>query len=488
MKKWKLFPKTFLYVFSLMSAISFISHALFYFMMPIVYTSRKEAKFQDTRQQLIEVLKEAPPNQIENMVSRYALQYQIGVFVNYDGAAYNLMVDNASPDSNDHSLQEAVETHWSIPNDSTDIDLSYLQDDFYTKTNSQLYSGTHFDTADGKPCYLLLLSTLQPVHEAKEAVIVFLPFTLLLSLFLAAVFALLYSRKITKPLSEISAMTARMKALDPSAVCHVETKDEIGMLSENVNALYQSLLTTIDDLQKENARVSEAEAAKVDFLRAASHELKTPVTALQGMLDSMIMGIGRYRDWETYLPVCRDMVQKFGVMIQEILDASKLNFSFEQETAEEVSMRAFMEKVLSPYSLIAKSKGIQINTDFSADFSAIFPANAMEKALSNILSNAVKYTKPSGRVGVYFNDRTVVIENECEPIPSNVLPHIFEPFYRPDFSRSRNLSSENPDGGNGLGLYITAKILNPLSYRFSFEPYDGSNGEGPSGMRFTIFF
>ena len=118
-------------------------------------------------------------------------------------------------------------------------------------------------------------------------------------------------------------MTARMKELDPWVVCHVGTQDEIGILSENVNALYQSLLTTIDNLQEENARVSEAEAAKVDFLRAASHELKTPVTALGGMLDNMIMGIGRDRDWETYLPVCRDMVNKFGVMIQEILDASK---------------------------------------------------------------------------------------------------------------------------------------------------------------------
>ena len=241
-------------------------------------------------------------------------------------------------------------------------------------------------------------------------------------------------------------------------------------------------------MHEENARVSEAEAAKVDFLRAASHELKTPVTALQGTLDNMIMGIGRYRDWETYLPVCRDMVQKFGVMIQEILDASKLNFSFEQESSEDVSMRAFMEKVLSPYSLIAKSTGIQIDTDFSVDFSASFPANAMEKALSNILSNAVKYTSPSRAVSIYFCDRTVIIENECEPIPSKVLPHIFEPFYRPDFSRSRNLNSENPDGGNGLGLYITAKILNTLSYRFSFEPFDGSNGEGHGGMRFTISF
>ena len=488
MKKLKLFPKTFLYVFSLMAVISLISHALFYFMMPIVYASQKEAKFLDTQAQLIEVLKNTSTDKMESVVSRYALQYQMGIFVNCDGITYNLMIDSASPSSGDSSLQESVESHWTVPSDGQDTDLSYFRDDFYTKTNLQFYSGTHFDTADGKPCYLVLLATLQPVSEAKEAVIVFLPFTLLLSLLLAAIFALLYSKRIATPLSEISDMTARMKTLDPSAVCRVETQDEIGELSENVNALYQSLLTTIDDLQKENARVSEAEAAKVDFLRAASHELKTPVTALQGMLDNMIMGIGRYRDWETYLPVCQGMVKKFSVMIQEILDASKLNFSFEQETAEEVSMRVFMEKVLSPYSLIAKSKGIQMDTDFSADFSASFPTNAMEKALSNIISNAVKYTKPSEKVNVYFSDRAVIIENECEPIPSNVLPHIFEPFYRPDFSRSRNLNGENPDGGNGLGLYITAKILNALSYRFSFEPFSSSDEDGYSGMRFTVFF
>lgn len=486
MKKLKLFPKTFLYVFSLMAAISLISHALFYFMMPIVYTSQKEAKFQDTQAPLIKALKDTPADNIENMVSRYALQYQMGIFLYYDGAVYNLMVDSAPQADNNHSYNEDAKSFWSIP--SEDIDLAYLQEDFYTKTNSQLFSGVHFDTAQGKPCYLVLLSTLQPVSEAKEAVIVFLPFTLLLSLLLAVIFALLYSKKISSPLSEISAMTARMKELDPSAICHVETKDEIGMLSENVNALYQSLLTTIDDLQEENARVSEAEAAKVDFLRAASHELKTPVTALQGMLDNMIMGIGRYGDWETYLPVCRDMVQKFGVMIQEILDASKLNFSFEQEVTEETSMRFFMEKVLSPYILIAKSKGTPLDTDFSDDFSASFPANAMEKALSNILSNAVKYTKPPGKVNAYFSGRAVIIENECEPIPSNVLTHIFEPFYRPDFSRSRNQGSENPDGGNGLGLYITARILNTLSYRFSFEPFACPDGERHSGMRFTIFF
>ena len=283
-------------------------------------------------------------------------------------------------------------------------------------------------------------------------------------------------------------MTEQMKALDPNAVCGVKTQDEIGMLSENINTLYKSLLTTIDSLQKEIKRVSEVEAAKADFLRAASHELKTPVTALRGMLDNMIMGIGRYKDWETYLPVCRDMVQKFGVMIQEILDALKLNFSFANEAQAEVMMRPFTEKALSPYTLIAKSKGVLLDTDFPNDFSARFPINAMEKALSNIIANAVNYTAPSGKVNIYFSNRRIVVENECAPIPENMLLHIFEPFYRPDFSRSRNHNSENPEGGNGLGLYITAKILDTLNFPFSFTPFDCTDCNGYSGMRFAIFF
>ena len=334
-----------------------------------------------------------------------------------------------------------------------------FQKNFYKKTDSQIYAGSQFQTKNGEPCYLIMFLTLQPVNEAKSAVVIFLPFTLILSLALLVAFALLYSKKITKPLSNISKVTVRMAELDKSALCKIETQDEIGLLLENINTLYESLLTTIDDLQKENTRVSEAEAAKIDFLCAASHELKTPVTALCGMFDNMIMGIGRYKDWETYLPICQDMAVKFGKMIQEILDASKLNFTFESEPMEEVMLHAFIERLLSAYLLIAKSKGVQIDTDFSDDFSAKLPISAMEKVLSNIISNVVKYTKPQCNVKIYFVNKSIVVENECTPIHQNDLSHIFEPFYRPDFSRSRNIRGENPDGGNGLGLYITAKIL-----------------------------
>ncbi len=496
MKKMKLFPKTFIYVFSLMAVIALVSHSLFFFLMPFVYTAQKEAAFQNTKKQLIEELKTVlnssedkmeERHSVENIVRKYAQQNQTGIFVYYAGHIYNFMTNANFSDGNDTTIQGEFESNWSVQvQKETGADCFWQ--DFYKKNNLQIYSGSHFQTKDKQTCYLVMFLTLQPVNEVKNAVVIFLPFTLMLSLALSVAFALLYSKKITKPLSDISKITERMEELDKFALCRVETQDEIGVLSENINKLYKSLLVTIDDLQKENIRVSEAEAAKVDFLRAASHELKTPVTALCGMLDNMIMGIGRYRDWETYLPICQDMAVKFGKMIQEILDASKLNFNFESEPFEEVMLHTFIESMLSPYLLIAKSKGVFIDVDFSSDFSAKFPISAMQKVLSNIISNAIKYTKPQYKVRIYFADKSIVVENECAPIHSNDLSHIFEPFYRPDFSRSRNSMSENPDGGNGLGLYITAKILNALEYRFEFKSFVLPDDDKKGGMRFTIFF
>ncbi|MCI8528156.1 MAG: HAMP domain-containing histidine kinase [Lachnospiraceae bacterium] len=488
MKKMRLFPKTFIYVFSLMAAIALFSHALFYFIMPIVYTTQKEEDFKAVKTQMIQELQNIPhtaQDKVESVVRKYAAEHQMGIVVNYAGQIH--VVNTLRSEGHDTSIQREFESNWSVQVED-ETEWEYFQQDFYYKSGYGLCSGIHFQMADGQSCHLIMFSTLQPVNEAKDIVVIFLPFTLILSLVLSVFFALLFSKKISRPLRDISKTTERMKELDKFAQCKVETQDEIGVLSENINKLYQSLLATIEDIQKENIRVNEAEAAKVDFLRAASHELKTPVTALCGMLDNMIMGIGRYKDWETYLPICQDMAVKFGGMIQEILDASKLNFSFESEPHEEVVLHTFVEKLLSPYLLIAKSKGVLIVTDFSADFSAKFPVSAMEKVLSNVISNAIKYTNPQCKVRIYFVNQSIVVENECTPIDANDLLHIFEPFYRPDFSRSRNGISENPNGGNGLGLYITAKILNALAYQFEFQPLQHPDNDGKSGMRFTIYF
>lgn len=95
-----------------------------------------------------------------------------------------------------------------------------------------------------------------------------LPVSLGCCLLIAVICSACFSRVIVTPVKRISASVERMMKLDRGARCAVTAEDEIGSLARNVNALYGSLLSTIEQLEREKDQISELERAKVDFLRA----------------------------------------------------------------------------------------------------------------------------------------------------------------------------------------------------------------------------
>ena len=194
------------------------------------------------------------------------------------------------------------------------------------------------------------------------------------------------------------------------------------------------------------------------------------------MLENMILGIGKYKDRDTYLARCKDLTDRLAQMIKEILDTSRAEFAGEQERTDFLITDA-LEAVIEPYQIIAKARGISISVDASESFAVHLPQGMLEKAISNILANAVSYTKPDGMIIISCKGRQLIIENECIPIPSEHLTHIFEPFYRPDYGRDRGA------GGNGLGLYLVATILKSLDISYKFIPSGDING-----MSFQISF
>ena len=300
-----------------------------------------------------------------------------------------------------------------------------------------------------------------------------LPFSLICSLVISVICSFLFSKAIVAPIERISASTERMMKLDRAAACTIRSKDEIGLLAQNVNDLYSNLLSTIEHLEQEKDRVSEMERAKVDFLRAASHELKTPVTALNATLENMILGVGKYQDYTTYLPECKEMVERLSGMIHEILETSKLNVTV--EPPKPVDMTDLLAELCEPYQLIAAAHQIHFSLNLPEQFAATIPVGLFRKAVSNVLANAVAYTEAGKTVSVYIDGRNLVVENECVPIPDSEIRRLFEPFYRPDFSRSRD------NGGNGLGLYIVDTLLTSMNIPYSF-----ASMKSPPGMRFTI--
>ena len=322
---------------------------------------------------------------------------------------------------------------------------------------------------------LTIAGKYEPAGLMKSAMLRALPLSVICCVFLSVLCAYFFSKGTTSSIRQLSKAVKKMSELDKSAQCRISSQDELGELANDVNQLYHRLLCMIENLELEKEKTSENERAKIDFLRSASHELKTPVTALNAMLENMILGVGRYQDYDACLPECKAITERLSEMIHEILETSKLSVSTKNAALTEINVSELLASLCEPYQLIAATHGVQFRLKIDDAVSVELPIHEFSKALSNILGNAVAYT-PNGKcVSVYLRDHMIVVENECTPISKEELPHLFEPFYRPDFSRSRET------GGNGLGLYIVATIFRALNVPYSFTPM-----EQPQGMRFTI--
>lgn len=487
----KIFAKTFCFTLIPLTLIALLAMGLIAARMPSVYVGQKQQTLQMQADRFVERLEQARQEDLVVLMGHFAVEAQANVKIVLGAERYAISL---WPEAVLSGTGTSISTYVTV----TEIASAYEVGDAViipdgTQTIGVYVSKGIADAMDGIETSARALRTqrnfsmegqagtfwaavtLEPVAEAAKIILSLLPVAMLLCVLVSVVFSLLYARALTRPIKAISEVTRRMTALDREALCAVRTKDEIGALAANVNGLYGSLLRTIESLEQELQKAGEAERAQADFLRAASHELKTPVTAVSVILENMMLGVGKYKNHAEWLPKCKKLVDGLSAMLRETLAASRLGEA--EEAPERRSIEAFYAEVLEPYALIARAKGLELYVDWSGAFPVTAPPKLLGRALSNVFANAVAYTAPDGRLAVYCRGRSLYVENECEPVPVAQLPRLFEPFYRPDASRSRET------GGNGLGLYIIAEVLRRLALDYAFEPMDR-----PVGMRFVIHF
>lgn len=447
--------------------------------MPTFYTRQKQQELTAIADQLAEQLESADREDIPALIGNFTGVNQTNIIVNIGQDKYTMITwkNSVSQDTAITSyvtFSSASVTDRENTEESSNIAIFPLNS-LLNSINSQSIEAQRNFTIAGEAGTLNISMTLAPVEEAVQVIISLLPLSILMCVIIAIIFSLLYARAITRPIKAISGETRHMISLDRDARCQVNSRDEIGELASNVNHLYENLLQTIDSLETELKNVTITEREKTDFLRAASHELKTPVTAVSVIMDNMILGVGKYKNYSEWLVKCKKLIDGLSDKIRDILDASRLETLSEPQVTQNIT--EFCSEVMESYLIIARAKGLDLYIDFSASFMVTAPPILLEKALSNIFSNAILYTNQGGKLSVYCKGRSLIVENECEPIPENQLERLYEPFYRPDISRSRET------GGNGLGLYIVKIILRRLDLSYSFEPM-----ASPKGMRFTINF
>ena len=340
---------------------------------------------------------------------------------------------------------------------------------------------TTFKDRNGE--YPLTVTAFSPTgQELTSLFLKLFPIILLLIFLISFVGAILCSRIMVRPILEISRISKRMSNLDMTWECRVDRTDELGVLANSLNVMAKRLDAAMKDLEEANRKlkgdmehITEISRQRRDFFAAASHELKTPITILKGQIESMILGIGKYKDTEKVLPKTLKEVENMERLVKEILTISKIEMDGLAGKAEPVPLPDMLTKVTETLLPLARERQITVHSCLAGTVTVSGHASLLEKAIHNILSNAIRHSPEGAEVFICLTTSVLTVTNTGASIPKEDLPVLFTPFYRVE--KSRNKST----GGSGLGLYLVKTILELHGFQYWVE-----NAE--MGVVFTMEF
>ena len=216
-----------------------------------------------------------------------------------------------------------------------------------------------------------------------------------------------------------------------------------------------------------------------------AHELKTPLTALQGYILTLLDGgIQDDNINMTYLERSASNVDRMISIVSDLDEISKLEYKRDQLKTENFNLLTLVEEVIEILDIKATKMGVKIaiNADESKQYIVNADRENIQKVLVNLIDNAIKYNdKTNGKVKISFidydkNTYMIEVQDNGIGIDEQYLPRIFERFFRVDKDRSRKT------GGSGLGLAIVKHVIDAHK---QILQVDSKLGEG-STFRFTL--
>lgn len=239
-------------------------------------------------------------------------------------------------------------------------------------------------------------------------------------------------------------------------------------------------------LVREQAARADAEAAvrlRDQFLSIASHELKTPLTALFGNIQLLQRrvdrGDGMDERGKRHLQVIAEQTTRLSRLIEALLDISRIQTGQLIIDTKEFDLSRLAQRVVQESQPTFEEHSLQV-IDASGPLLIRGDELRLEQVIQNLIQNAVKYSPSGGQISIWTGEREhhacVAVSDQGIGIPPNAIPHVFDRFYRAD-----NVSTQHI-GGMGIGLYVVREIVNLHGGRVSVTSEEGV------GSTFTVHF
>jgi signal transduction histidine kinase len=387
----------------------------------------------------------------------------------HDMMAVNRAIEVYLVDENGGVLYSVVLDHDSGQEPMRTIDLAPVRTFIETEGNvfvlgdnpknaseKKIFSAAHFvDGEQGGYIYIILEGGVFDTVSSGLFGSYFTRLTstwLIVTLSFAVIIGLIAIWYLTRNIRAIITTMAKFKNGDTQARI-ADTSTDLSVIASTFNDMADTIDNNIDKLKS-------LDRLRQELVANVSHDLRTPLTVIQGYVETLIMKAGTLTDAERekYYGVIYSSSERLSKLVHELFEYSKLEARQVEPVMEAFQISELVNDVVAKYSLIAEGKGITLMIEGTAELPLVYADIGMvERVLQNLIDNALKHTPRGGVVSVTTigGEQSVefIIKDSGAGIAEEDLSFIFDRYQRSTPQEQRHAS------GTGLGLAIVKKIM-----------------------------
>ncbi len=338
---------------------------------------------------------------------------------------------------------------------------------FYDRTNHYIEVTSPIVESGGEKVLGVMLASVSTdnIETTKQVLYTHGGVIVGIAMILLAMLSVFLADRMVRPIHKITGAIENVTEGYSDDVLHVDTFTETRQLSEAFNKML--------------GRLKLLDESREEFVSNVSHELKTPMTSMKVLADSLLeqdnVPVEMYQE---FMQDIAKEIDRENQIITDLLSLVKMDRSGQTMNIRTMNINDLLEQILKRLKPIAEKKNVEMVMETFRPVNAEIDETKFTLAVSNLVENAIKYNHENGWVHVSLNaDHKyfyVKVEDSGIGIPEQDQAHIFERFYRVDKSHSREI------GGTGLGLSIARNAV--LVHRGSIKVYS-NEGEGTT---FTV--
>lgn len=270
-------------------------------------------------------------------------------------------------------------------------------------------------------------------------------YSAVVSIIFATVIAYFFSRSVSQPLQEMNQVARRVAEGKFDGRVDFQSNDEIGELGQSFNFMA--------------GEIERHEKMRREFVANVSHELRSPLTSIQGFIEALMDGKDKTPEArQRYLDIVHRETLRLTGLVNELLDLSRVEAGIVRMKMDELDLVGVIDRVLEKYRPALEVRGLKVIRKLPPAIPEVKgDGDRIQQVMNNLLDNAIRYSEKDGEIVIAVEKTAdsvkISVQDHGKGIPADELPYVWDRFYKVDKARSRNVE------GTGLGLAIARQIV-----------------------------